>query len=191
MNLNSKMWLDIINQALIMISSNTLQTVNDGSNNASITTAILPAVIEEVYSCMPLNDIAVFTELPQVAKQLGSPFLYSYKLPADCARVRNVYVNDNKWQLTRDYINTDSESCNILYIQTPSSPESMPFYARSLVALLLASRIAIPIAHDQSLSNSLYNQYSSQLSKAITLSQSTHSQENYKTPSNYKGIYNG
>ena len=191
LNLNSKMWLDIINQALIMISADPLQDIDDGKQAASIAISILPNIIEELYASLPLNDIAVYTELARVSKPAGSPFSYAYKLPDDCARIRTVNTDGASWEISRDHINTNASSCKILYIQTPSSPDSMPFYARNLAALLLASRIAISITHDQNLSASLYNQYSTNLSKAITLAQSTRSQQRYKEAANYTRIFSG
>lgn len=191
LNLNSKMWLDIINQALIMISADPLQDIDDGKQAASIAISILPNIIEELYASLPLNDIAVYTELARVSKPAGSPYSYAYKLPDDCARIRTVNTDGESWEISRDHINTNASSCKILYIQTPSSPDSMPFYARNLAALLLASRIAIPITHDQNLSASLYNQYSTNLSKAITLAQSTRSQQRYKEAANYTRIFSG
>lgn len=191
LNLNSKMWLDIINQALIMISADPLQDIDDGKQAASIAISILPNIIEELYASLPLNDIAVYTELARVSKPAGSPYSYAYKLPDDCARIRTVNIDGASWEISRDHINTNASSCKILYIQTPSSPDSMPFYARNLAALLLASRIAIPITHDQNLSASLYNQYSTNLSKAITLAQSTRSQQRYKEAANYTRIFSG
>lgn len=191
LNLNSKMWLDIINQALIMISADPLQDIDDGKQAASIAISILPNIIEELYASLPLNDIAVYTELARVSKPAGSPYSYAYKLPDDCARIRTVNTDGASWEISRDHINTNASSCKILYIQTPSSPDSMPFYARNLAALLLASRIAIPITHDQNLSASLYNQYSTNLSKAITLAQSTRSQQRYKEAANYTRIFSG
>ena len=185
------MWLDVINQSLIMISADPLQDLDDGKQTASIVTSILPNVIEELYASLPLNDIAVYTELARVSKPAGSPYAYAYKLPDDCARIRKVNVDGESWDITRDHINTNAASCKILYIQTPSSPESMPFYARSLASLLLASRIAVPITHDQNLSTSLYNQFSQNLSKAITLAQSTQSQKRYKEAADYTAIFNG
>ena len=191
LNLNSKMWLDIINQALIMISADPLQDIDDGKQAASIAISILPNIIEELYASLPLNDIAGYTELARVSKPAGSPYSYAYKLPDDCARIRTVNTDSESWEISRDHINTNASSCKILYIQTPSSPDSMPFYARNLAALLLASRIAIPITHDQNLSASLYNQYSTNLSKAITLAQSTQSQQRYKEAANYTRIFSG
>lgn len=185
------MWLDIINQALIMISADPLQDIDDGKQAASIAISILPNIIEELYASLPLNDIAVYTELARVSKPAGSPYSYAYKLPDDCARIRTVNTDGASWEISRDHINTNASSCKILYIQTPSSPDSMPFYARNLAALLLASRIAIPITHDQNLSASLYNQYSTNLSKAITLAQSTRSQQRYKEAANYTRIFSG
>ncbi len=174
MDFSNVQWLDIVNRSLAMISSSMLTKMDEGTSESNYVTVLLPQAVEEVYSSLPLDDISRYEELPRLAdgSQNGSLFMYSYKVPSSCAYIRQVVLDGERerWQLIEGAILTDSESVSIRYIPLPSEPNDIPYYARALISVLLASRLAGPIAHNETLANLLRSQYESQLSRALTLS---------------------
>lgn len=187
MDFTNVQWLNIVNRALALISSSMLSKLDDGTEESNYAAVLLPQAVEEVYSSIPFDDIAVYARLPRLAdgSEKGSQYSYSYKLPDLCASLREVILDDSaaEWQRINGAILTDSGSVSIRYVPLPTLPSDIPFYARALICVLLASRLAGPIAHNESLATVLRSQYEQQLSRAYTLAGKHHSQESYASTS--------
>lgn len=176
-------WLDIANRSLAMISSNMLSTLEEGTPEASYISVLLPQSIEEVYAAVTMDDVSRYAELPKLAdgSQNGSGYRYAYKVPESCSSIREVILDGSTsvWQRIGNAILTDSTSVSVRYIPLPANPSDMPYYARELVSLLLASRLAGPVAHNEALVNILRQQYESQLARAYSFAPQSRSQEGY------------
>lgn len=185
-NLESDGWLTIINGALSQISANLLQSVNDGSLEASYVATLLPISLDEVYATMPLDDISIFTALPKDGtykpSSSGDKYLHSYILPPKLAYVREVFTSpiDAEWKRVRGAILSSAESVVIRYVKKPTEPKDMPYYAKSLLVTLLASKLAGAISHDVSLTTSLRNQYTNLVNQYLLLREAPSNQESYR-----------
>lgn len=183
MDFSNVQWLDIANRALAMISGSMLSKMDQGTTEANYVTVLLPGVVEEVYASLPLDDISVYAELPRLAdkSQTGSGFKYAYKIPESCACVRDVVLDGayGRWQRTGSAILSDSSKVSIRYVPLPSSPHDAPYYVRSLIAVLLASRLAGPVAHNEAMAAMYRNQFETLLGRAITLSGQSRDQESW------------
>lgn len=188
MKLNTTTWLEVINQALIIISETPLQNMNQNVQVSGVASGLLPQVIEEVYGALPNNDLAVWTQLAEITQVPGSPYSRRFAIPKDSARILEVRC-DGSWLRTSDAIDTDAGSVQIRYVRFPSDPADMPFYARSLCVLLLASRMALPLASDQNLSTSLYNQYIQNRANAIALAQRVMPDTPYRKSVSYEELF--
>lgn len=183
MDFSNVQWLDIANRALAMISSTMLAKMDEGTTEANFVTVLLPEAVEEVYASLPLDDVSTYAELPRLTdnSQAGSGFKFAYKVPESCATIREVILDGTyiRWQRTGKAILTDSTGVSVRYVPLPSVPSDIPYYARTLVCVLLASRLAGPVAHNESLSAMYRNQYDTLLGRAITLSGQTREQESW------------
>lgn len=185
-NLETDGWLKIANSALAAISANLLESINDGSLEASYISILLPAALDEVYASLPLDDISIYAELPKdgtyKSAVTGGKYLYSFSLPSKLACVREVFPNPEgtEWKRVRGAILSSAESIVVRYVKRPTTPNDMPYYARSLLVLLLASKLANSISHDTSLSTALKNEYSSMVSQCLVLREAPGNQESYR-----------
>lgn len=186
-NLETDGWLKIANSALAEISANLLQSINDGSLEASYISILLPSALDEVYATLPLDDISIFAELPKdgtfKSATTGEKFLYSFSLPNKLACVREVFPDPEgtEWRRVRGAILSNADSIVIRYVKRPTTPNDMPYYARTLLTTLLASRLASSISHDASLASSLKNEYSNMVSQCLVLREAPSNQESYRT----------
>lgn len=187
MDFTGVQWLDIANRALALISSSMLSKMDEGTDESNYITVLLPLAVEEVYASLPLDDISTYRDLPRLndGSELASPYAYAFKIPDLCASIREVILDGatDEWQRIEGAILTDSSSVSIRYVPLPTIPSDIPFYARSLICVLLASRLAGPISHNESLASLLRNQYEQQLARAYTLAGKHHSQESYASTS--------
>ena len=185
-NLETDGWLNIANSALAEISANLLQSINDGSLEASYVAQLLPSALDEVYAALPLDDISLYAELPKdgsyKSAATGGLYQYSFALPNKLAYVREVYTSpeDAEWKRVRGSILSSADSVYIRYVKKPTTPGDMPYYARSLLTILLASKLAGAISHDASLKTSLKTEYSNLLSQYLLFREAPGSQESYR-----------
>ena len=189
MDFSNVQWLDLVNRSLAMISSSMLSKLDEGTSESNYAAVLLPQAVEEVYGSLPLDDISIYSQLPRLAdnRQVGSAYQYAYKLPASCASVREVITDGtyDEWQLVKGAILTNSSEVTVRYIPLPSTPDDIPFYARDLISLLLASRLAGPISHNEALANIMAGRHDTLYSKALTLSGQQQNQPDYANTSKW------
>ncbi len=185
-NLETDGWLNIANSALAEISANLLQSINDGSLEASYVSQLLPTALDELYAALPLDDISIYAELPKdgtyKSAVSGGQYSYSYVLPNKLAFVREVFPSPEgtDWKRVRGAILSSAESIVIRYVKKPTTPGDMPYYAKSLLTTLLASKLAGAISHDASLKTSLKSEYSNALSQCLVFREAPGKQESYR-----------
>ncbi len=185
-NLETDGWLNIANGALAEISANLLQSINDGSMEASYISTLLPIALDEVYATLPLDDVSLYTELPKDGAYksgiTGDMYQYSFTLPNKIACVREVFPNPEgtEWRRVRGAILSNADSIVIRYVKRPTTPNDMPYYARSLLVTLLASKLAGTISHDASLKSTLKSEYTNLLSQCLALREAPGNQECYR-----------
>lgn len=178
----SNEWLSIANRALALVTSQTLQSFDDGTPAATFVNNLLPGAIEAVYADLPFDDISVIRELPTIADEpkLGDGWK-AFAKPQELTKLREVITNPagRDWRLMRDYIASNCDSLVIRYVVKPSTPDDMPAYARTLAVLKLGSYLAGPVGHNESLQQTLENSYQNQLSSSLTLQAQSRMQPDY------------
>lgn len=185
-NLETDGWLNIANGALAEISANLLQSINDGSMEASYISNLLPIALDEVYATLPLDDISIYAELPKDgtynSATTGGMYSYSFTLPNKLACIREVTTSpeDMEWKRVRGAILSNADGVCIRYVKRPTTPSDMPYYARALLITLLASKLAGTISHDASLKSSLKSEYTNMVSQYLVLREAPSNQESYR-----------
>lgn len=180
-------WLDISNRALARISSAMLSKMDEGTLEANYVNVLLPSALEAVYASLPFDDTACVTDLPMVPSDGTSGYSFSYKLPESATRINKVTTipPTMDWQIVQGLLLTNATQVKIRYVSIPNEPSDMPFYARELVVLKLASMLASPISHNEALASSLASEYQSQLANAITFAAPSRRQEYYMSTVSY------
>lgn len=183
----SVQWLDIANRALARISSAMLIRMDDGTLEANYVNILLPSALEAVYASLPFDDTARVTDLPAVPSDGTSGYLFSYKLPEAATRINEVTTipSDMDWQIVQGLLLTNATQVKIRYVSIPDAPSDMPFYARDLLVLKLASMLASPVSHNEALAASLASEYQSRLANSITFAAPSRNQGDYIQSSSY------
>lgn len=165
-----KEWLNIANAALSMVSSHLLQEMDDGSVESSYVETLLPTAVEDVYSTLDYCSLSISEEIPRF-DGTHPVYRYRYAMPENSAKILKVLTMPEgmPWELSEGCLCTDACRVIVKYVQLPETPENMPPYARTLVTYRLASLLASPIAHNDSLAASLQGEYQSRLTTAISL----------------------
>lgn len=180
-------WLDISNRALARISSAMLAKMNEGTLEANYVNVLLPSALEAVYASLPFDDTTCVTDLPVVPSDGTSGYLFSYKLPESATRINEVITvpTGANWQIVQGLLLSNATQVKVRYVSIPNDPADMPFYARELVVLKLASMLASPVSHNEALASSLASEYQSQLANAITFAAPSRMQGGYMPTSSY------
>lgn len=172
-------WLTFVNRALAMIGGPMLVSFADGTDAANFSKPLLNEAIEQTYSALQRPDLARYQELPmKTVKNTGS-YAYAYAKPEAIVRIIDVIPKDAQWEMTADAILSNSDRLTIGYITLPDKPDDVPVYARQIIVYKLAALLATPIAHDQNLAVQMENQFSSELSRAISFAPKFRDQPDY------------
>lgn len=177
-------WLDVANGALALISADLLQSLGgEGTIESKYIHVLMPKALEQVYSILPLDDISQWVQLTRSTggANIGSSYSYAYDLPKRCATVREVKTEpeNSEFQVVKNAVLSNAEAVNIRYISLPSTPEDMPYYAKSLMITLLASMLAGPISHDATMVSALKADYQSQLGNCLAFRKLTRHSDSY------------
>lgn len=164
----SSEWLTLVNRALAMIGGPMLVSFADGTDAANFSKPLLEEAIELTYSALQRPDLARYQQLPRITIKNTGKYAYAYAKPVSIVRIIKVIPEDAKWEMSADAILSDSESLTISYVTLPDKPEDIPVYARQVIVYKLAALLAMPVAHDQNLAVQMENQFSSELSRAIS-----------------------
>ena len=161
--------------------------MDEGTLEANYVNVLLPSALEAVYASLPFDDTTCVQDLPLVPSDGTSGYSFSYKLPESATRINKVLTVpvDMDWQIVQGLLLTDATQVKVRYVSIPNEPKDMPFYARELVVLKLASMLASPVSHNQSLASSLASEYQSQLANAITFAAPSQMQRDYMQTVSY------
>ncbi len=172
-------WLTLVNRALAMIGGPMLMSFADGTDAANYSKPLLEEAIELTYSALQRPDLARYQQLPLISVKNKGTYLYSYAKPESLVRIIDVIPEDAQWEMTADAILSNSDTLTISYITLPDKPDDIPVYARQIIVYKLASLLAKPVAHDENLAVQMENQFSTELSRAISFAPKFKNQPDY------------
>jgi hypothetical protein len=156
---------DIANQALTRVGAKTIMDLDDEtSSNARTVKNVFELSVRQLARSHPWNCLKARANLAQLSTGPAFEYEYRYRLPTNCVRLvdfNGVYVWDRYEGFTiegRDLL-TNSSEAKITFIRYEEDPTVYdPMLIEALV-ILIASKVAIPIRQDESLSRSYKEEY--------------------------------
>jgi hypothetical protein len=165
--------LEIINTALRMVGSYSLDRLDDGSSTYEITSAAFDQAFLEVFGDNIFGYNSKRTKLTG-AEVVDDDFSFSFTIPTDL----NIYlkaVNSEGCVITNYYMEGDTLLCNyptltLYYAYLPTALPRLPAYLNKLICLHIAQSIALELSGSENRVVQLHGQYAKALSRARVLS---------------------
>jgi len=171
--------IEIINNALLLVGAETLQTLTDSSREARVAASVYDTTKEDIISRHPWNFSLGQVQLAQVAATPLFGFDHAYQLPVDPKAIRVIKKNTprNDYRLLEDKLYTDDNQVEILYQFDPGE-QNYPSYFRRLLEYELAKMFAFALMQDETQGQVFEGLMTRQMRAARTIdSQSSPSRE--------------
>lgn len=151
---------DICNMALMQIGiSQTITSLDDGSTEAKACSQFFDLCRQTCLHDFPWNFAVVRATLASTANTPPTNWSYQYALPADALRILTVTVpgllaprNDQRIPFevasdgTQGVLNCNADTVELLYVQDVTDYTRWPADALNALALLLGSKVAMPLS---------------------------------------------
>lgn len=144
----------IASQALTLLRANTIESLNQDSEEAEVVNVFYTSFIEDIFSRYPWSFAKIKEELTASSTPTNE-WEYAHTLPAGCLRVIAIYDSAStgarpikNWTRSGNEIHSNSATLYIQYIYyVPEA--SWPGYFAQYAYHALAALIAIPITDDE------------------------------------------
>ncbi len=157
----------ICNMALGRIGSNRLTNMD---TDTIIEAIWCRAFFDEVRDGLLRSHIWKFAvKTSELSEDAATPdFQYDnqFDLPADFLRAWYVYDTTSSWQIEAQWLLTDDDEVNLVYIAQITDPTKFDSLFVELLALKLAINLCMPLTHDRLLRRELVEEYQALESKA-------------------------
>lgn len=164
------------NLALIKLGSDTISSLSDDNKPARLCNAVFDLIRDEMLRQHPWNFAMAREQL--VADVDDAPdfeFSYQFPLPDDYLRLVNLYLDRSRFKIEGDFILTDSNPIDIIYIRQMADPTEWDAMFLEAFATRLAAEISFALTGSNTLQQIMMADYERKLAKAKTVD----AQENY------------
>ena len=154
----------IANLALAHLGQNQIMSLTDDSATARFCAIYYPQSRDEVLASHPWTFALKRANLSRLSTSPVSQWDYQFQLPADCIRVMQMngfgwWQAEGQWVVEGRVILTDDQTASIKYIyRITDAAQFTPLFVEA-VSVKLASRLAVPLAGDKSMMQSLLSEY--------------------------------
>lgn len=150
--------------ALSRLGANNISSLTDNTPEAKLCNTYFDTLSERVMVNGSWTTTIKRTSLARTTNTPAFDFTYEYQLPVDpkCLKVLNVYEDnpgDTEFKIEGDKLLTDSSSVKIRYIAKLEDTQDWGPLLTETFEILLASYLALPIAGDKRLAESLKKEY--------------------------------
>lgn len=173
----------IINKACIQVGARTVSSIDDGSDTATILSAIyetcLKSVLNECKWNFATKRAALSTNSTVTLDfyDVGEGALYDR--PTDVVRIFNIDPPYAKWREEGDYIIADSSELSLRYVYFIEDTTKFPIYFTEALIDKLSADIAYAVVNSASLAEGFLKKYEKiSLPKAISSNSQTGEQQN-------------
>lgn len=138
-------WVDIANRALNRLNTDTIGSLTEGTQNASLANEFIYDERDSILEAGEFSCSRARADLNQLTATPTSEWTHEYQLPNDCLKVLQTYP-DTDYSIEGGILFSDASSCSIRYIKQVTDPNKLPTLLRRAIAAALASTLAIPLA---------------------------------------------
>lgn len=170
MNMNiNRSWLMVANNALARINSPILETLEQSDISAVLCKQLLPICIGEILEVRPWKSASKRIVLPALVDTPIFGYENVFQLPSDFIRIVTLPdLENDQWTREGDKILANIDVLKLIYVATPEESTGLNSFLISAITTRLASKLALSLTSDTSLSSSLYQESLASLQIAIT-----------------------
>lgn len=156
---------NIVNLALAKLGSSLVTRLGDASIPGSHFGELLyQPTLERVLRDFPWSFASREKSLPQMTVAQSVEYDYSYSLPSDFIRIREIqgdvrYLKHEEFSRTGDAINTDRTPALLKYVSMDVTPDEFDPDFQEAFVVLLASELATPLLQSPQLAQTLKQEY--------------------------------
>jgi hypothetical protein len=149
----------LCSRALLKIGAYPIASFDDERIEAEIALALYQPTRDALLSAYPWRFATTQISLEQHNDDPVADFLYAYALPDDFLRALSAGANGNSngltFRISKNTLQTDSDSVILNYIFRPDEDSTPPFFEHVLMAQL-AAEFCLPITENTSRADTLY-----------------------------------
>lgn len=158
--------IDICNRALLKIGQPSIMSLDDNSQLARLCLQEFDAALEATLRSYPWPFAIKRAELArQQDKPPFGPSFY-YSLPSDSVRLVDVLTGGLPYQIEGTAVATNAGSVAVRYVSKSIPISAMDAQTKDVIALMLATRLAITVTENPQLKDMLYAETQQVLAQA-------------------------
>lgn len=163
-------WTDIANLALGRLGIDRIGTITDTTDpNASYCRQFLGAAVEDVLTEFGWKASTKRVQLAQLTDTPAYGFAYAYQVPVDFIRPEEVETGGEAYSIEGEQVLTDAEEeVYLTYVARPADATEILPYLRILIAIKLASILALPLTHSEKTQSRVDVEYEKALKRALS-----------------------
>ena len=158
--------VEICNQALLKLGQPAIMSIDDDSPRARQCFQEFDSALGATLRSYPWPFAIVRKELARRQDIPVFGYAYYYKLPEDVARAVEIFTHGHKYKIEGKCIATNAEYVAMRYVSSNTPVEHLDDQTVDVVALNLASRLAIVITENPQLKDMLYAEMMQSLQQA-------------------------
>lgn len=158
--------VEICNQALLKLGQPAIMSLDDDSPRARQCFQEFESALGVTLRAYPWPFAIVRKELARRVERPPFGFTYYYELPTDVARIVDTYTEGQAYSIEGRYVATNADYVAMRYVSKSTPVEQLDEQTAEVVALNLASRLAIIITENAQLKDLYYAEFSRALDQA-------------------------
>ena len=179
--------VEICNFALSRLGAKTITSLEDGTTEANLCSAMFDILAKEVMAAGSWSSTIARIELASTGSTPSFEFSYTFQLPVDPLCLKVLAVNEGapgviQYAIEQDKLLTDESSIKIKYVSYLTSTDDWDTLLTRAFIARLASELAYPITGSDSKAQVEYQRYERFLQDGLALDgQQGSSQVSYST----------
>jgi len=158
--------VSICNKGLQFIGGNLLSSLEETSRGAQLCKQLYSEVRDEILEAHHWSFATRYVLLPELKEAPPFGFSSSYKLPADCIRVRHLQDGKPFEVVEERVLYTDSKPARVVITVRITDPVAYPAQFAEVLARKLAAELAVPLMNSTKLQSAMYEKYLNSFARA-------------------------
>ena len=158
--------IDICNRALLKIGQPSIMSLDDNSQLARLCLQEFDAALEATLRSYPWPFAIKRAELARMLDKPPFGPAFYYALPSDSVRLVDVFTEGFPYQIEGPAIATSASSVAVRYVSKSIPVSAMDAQTKDVIALTLATRLAISVTENPQLKDMLYAEAQQTLAQA-------------------------
>jgi hypothetical protein len=144
--------ISIINNALLLVGAETINSLDDTSREARVASAIYEVEKNTLLASYPWSFSLGQVALTRLVETPLFDYEYAYQLPTDPKRIRVIRKNNpsNDYRIFEDKLYSNDDAVEIIYQFDPGE-DNLPDYVVSALQMSLSKLFALAIIQDETM----------------------------------------